>query len=223
MLFEPEFRFAGLPAAGFEAFGIADRRRRREAIIEAFHPRLHLLGEDLLARLRPESRRPLHVHLPRLDWPHDYEPFCTWIALSTLSHGYQTEPQLNIGVHRDHVAVRLGWDTRAAAFGRFEFVCRYGGVGEELVVAGGDLGLAFRVYAAADWPEGSARVFESPAEYVRGFQEAHRRGVWFEFGARYDLPGALEIVTTRRLGEEASRIFKALLPFYERLAGDGGR
>ena len=28
---------------------------------------------------------------------------CTWLALSREAHGYQAGPQLNVGVHADHV------------------------------------------------------------------------------------------------------------------------
>ena len=126
LLFEPPLRFDGLPADGFRVFGIADREERRRAIVRTFHPGLKILAEDLLERLGPIAAAPLHSHLPRLDWPHGYKPFCTWLALSREAHGYQAGPQLNIGVHADHIAIRLGWDTQANAFGRFEFLARHG-------------------------------------------------------------------------------------------------
>ena len=71
----------------------------------------------------PRTVRELHAHLPRLDWPRDYQPFCTWLALSHHGQGYLAGPQLNGGVHSSYVAVRLGWDTSQAPFGRFEFLC----------------------------------------------------------------------------------------------------
>jgi len=115
-LFRPAARFQGLPADGFGAFEIRDRDERRRAIVDTFHPGLKLLGEDLVETLGPP---PLHAHLPRLDWPKGYQPFCTWLALSRQAHGYQGHAQLNVGVHRDHVGLRLGWDASADSFGRF--------------------------------------------------------------------------------------------------------
>ena len=105
LLFEQTPNFSGLPESGFEVFSIEDREARRHAIIDTFHPCLKTLGEDLLSRLSPpEEERdpeetPLHIHLPRLDWPRGYQPFCTWLAISREAHGYQTGPQLNVGVH----------------------------------------------------------------------------------------------------------------------------
>jgi len=219
MLFRPEPRFHGLDAKAFRAFSIPDREERRGAIVEGFHPALALLGEDLLERLNPLAAVPLHAHLPRLDWPQGYKPFCTWLALSRMAHGYQAGPQLNVGVHVDHVAIRLAWDAAADAFGRFEFFCRHGGLGAELEEAAVSHGLVFRVYAAAPWPEGSRLVFESGADWRGAFDEVGRRGVWFELGARHDLPGAMELVTSGALGEEAARVFVALVPLYDRIAG----
>ncbi len=219
MLFRPERRFEGLPGDGFRAFDIRDREERRRAIIAAFHPPLAALGEDLLERLAPLAAAPLHAHLPRLDWPHGYQPFCTWLALSREAHGYQAGPQLNVGVHRDHVACRLAWDTEAANFGRFEFLCRHGGVGPAMTELAAAHGLRFRVYAAASWPQGSRLVFDSADDWAGAFAEVKRRGVWFELGTRHDLPVALPLVTSSALGDDAGRVFEAALPIYERLAG----
>lgn len=219
MLFEPPLRFGGLPAEGFGVFAIRDREERRRAIIRTFHPPLQTLAEDLLERLGPLAAAPLHIHLPRLDWPRGYQPFCTWVALSRAAQGYQAGPQLNVGVHRDHLAIRLGWDTQSPAFGRFEFLSRHGGVGEEMAGLAAEHDLRFRVYAAADWPEGSRKVFESPGDWRGAFEEVARRGVWFELGERRDLPEALPWVGSAAVGTDACRIFKALLPLYDRLAG----
>jgi hypothetical protein len=219
MLFRPAPRFQGLPAEGFEAFAIRDREERRRAIVAGFHPALKLLGEDLLETLSPLTQAPLHAHLPRLDWPAGYLPFCTWLALSHEGHGYQAAPQLNLGIHRDHVAVRLAWDTGAPGFGRFEFLCRHGGVGDRLVEVARAQALAFRVYAAAPWPEGSRKVFESASDWAGSFAEVRRRGVWWELGERYDLPAAASRVAGTRLGGEAARIFVALLPHLDRIVG----
>lgn len=217
MLFEPGQRFEGLPLDGFAVFEIPERDRRRRAIVDAFHPALTALGQDLVERLEPESSRPLHAHLPRLDWPRSYQPFCTWLALSHEAQGYQARAQLNLGVHRDYVAIRLGWDTGQDAYGRFEFLCRHGGLGDRLERAAAGHGLAFRVYASARWPEGSREVFCSRTDWKRSLDEAAERGVWWEIGARHDLPGAAELVGSPELGREAARVFSALLPEYERL------
>jgi hypothetical protein len=218
-LFEPPFRFQGLPVSGFEAFALPERERRRQAIIREFHPSLEMLGEDLLERLSPEAAKPLHAHLPRLDWPRDYQPFCTWLALSRETQGYQAGPQLNVGVHADHVAIRLGWDAQADAFGRFEFLSHHGGVGDEMAGLAAEHQLAFRVYAGAPWPEGSRRVFESVSDWPAAFREVARRGVWFELGVRRDLPAELPWAGSPSMGREAYRVLRALLPLYDRLAG----
>ncbi len=217
----PPSRFKGLPAGGFAVFSTRDRDERRRAIIAAFHPPLADLASDLLERLGPAARAALHAHLPRLDWPRGYQPFCTWVAISQRSHGYQAGPQLNVGVHADHVAIRLGWDTQAADFGRFEFLSRHGGVGTAMVEVASREDLAFRVYASARWPEGSRRVFESSSDWAGAFAEVRRHGVWFELGARHDLPASLPLVTSPALGEEAARVLGALLPICERAAGLG--
>jgi uncharacterized protein DUF1054 len=216
MLFTPPPRFAGLPAEAFEAFDIPDREERRKSIIAGFHPALEALAEDLLARLSPVAGAPLHAHLPRLDWPHGYQPFCTWLALSRLPHGYQAGPQLNVGVHRDHVAARLAWDTGADAFGRFEFLCRHGGLGEVLERIAEQHGLHFRVYAASAWPEGSRLVFESALDFRGAFEAARRHGVWLELGVRHGLPEAMSFVSSPTFGEEVRRVFLVLLPVFDR-------
>lgn len=232
MLFEPEPLFRGLPEAGFGLFALPDRIERRRRILETIHPPLQTLGEDLCTQLAPAAGAELHLHLPRLDWPRNYEPFCTWLALSYEAHGYQAGPQLNVGVHADYVAVRMGWDTSAPAFGRFEFLCRIGHLDEPLLAAAREAGLRLRVYAAAAWPDGSRLVFEGPdptrgeertvaaEELARSFAEVHRRGVWWEVSRRFDLPEALETVTSAALGRETARIFKILLPVFDRLHGD---
>ena len=99
LLFEEPPEFDGLPGEGFETFAIRDRGLRRRAIIDTIHPALRALGHDLAARLNPRAAAALHVHLPRLDWPREYEPFCTWLALSREAAGYQSGPQLNVGIH----------------------------------------------------------------------------------------------------------------------------
>jgi hypothetical protein len=215
-LFRPAARFQGLPADGFGAFEVRDREERRRAIVEAFHPALKLLGEDLIEGLGAPA---LHAHLPRLDWPKGYQPFCTWLALSRQAHGYQSHAQLNVGVHRDHVGLRLGWDASADLFGRFEFLCRHGHLGDAMGGLAETEGLAFRVYAAAPWPEGSRLVFASPSDWRGAFDEVRRRGVWFELGVRLELPADLPRVTSPDLGAEAGRVLSALLPLHDRIAG----
>ncbi len=221
MLFRPAARFRGLPQEAFRAFGIRDRESRRRAIVEGFHPGLRLLGEDLLEILGPRTEAPLHAHLPRLDWPQGYQPFCTWLAVSHESHGYQAGPQLNVGVHEDYVAIRLGWDPAADAFGRFEFLCRHGGLGAALAGIAADREFRFRVYAAAGWPQGSRLVFESGSDWSGSFDEVRRRGVWWEVGLRFDLPGAAALVHSASLGGRAADEFSILLPCVDRIVGVG--
>ena len=219
MLFQPGAGFGGLPREGIAAFSVRHHVQRRREIIAVIHPALEALAGDLLARLSPRATEPLHHHLPRLDWPRGYKPFATWLALSRESHGYQAGAQLNVGVHADHVAIRLGWDTSADAFGRFEFLSRHGQIGEELARVASDHALVFRVYAAAPWPQGSLCVFESTTDLSGSFDEVGRRGVWWEVGCRHAVPEELEHVCAPKLGEEAAQVLGALLPVYERIAG----
>ncbi len=216
---ETPYRFPGFREEDFRVFAIAERVARRRAILDAFHPPLRLLAEDLLERLGPKCAAPLHAHLPRLDWPAGYQPFCTWLALSREKHGYQAGPQINVGVHADHVAIRLGWDPAADAFGRFRFLCLHAGLGPTFVTAAEKLALRFRVYAAASWPEGSRRVFEAESDIHGAFRAVARSGVWFELGARHDLPESLPLVTTPALARRAVEVAVGLLPLYERITG----
>jgi hypothetical protein len=218
-LFGPEARFGGLPAKGFGLFDLPNRDLRRMRIIETIHPALTELGEDLLERLNPIATKKLHLCLPRLDWPRGYQPFCTWLALSQEAQGYQGGAQLNVGVHRDHVALRLGWDCSADAFGRFEFLALYGPLKATLAEFALENGLFFRVYAGAEWPIGSRLVFSSPSDIVGSFAEVARHGVWWEVGRRHELPVSLEHVTSESLGTEAAALFARMLPVYERIAG----
>jgi hypothetical protein len=221
MLFRPDAKFGGLPREGFDVFGITNHEERRQQIVEVFHPALRLLAEDLLARLQPMASEPLHHHLPRLDWPRGYRPFCTWLALSREAHGYQAGAQLNVGVHPDHVSLRLGWDTSADAFGRFEFLSRHGEIGEELARTAAAHDLACRVYASAPWPQGSTCVFESTSDVGGSFDEVSRRGVWWEVGRRHEVPHEMDFVCSSALGDAAGQVLEALLPVYERIAGGG--
>jgi hypothetical protein len=220
MLFEEPPKFKGLPEAGFDTFALRDSERRRKAIIESIHPALSDLGDDLLEALEPHAAEPLHQHLPRLDWPPGYQPFCTWLALSREKHGYQAGPQLNLGVHADHVTARLGWDTSSDFFGRFEFLCRHGDLGGRLIELAGNEKLRFRIYASAKWPEGSRCIFESPDDLLLSLDEVRTAGVWWEVGRRYGLPGALPLVCSAGFGEEVTGIFKMMLPLYDRIVGD---
>ncbi len=221
MLFRPGARFPGLPREGFEVFRTRGHAERREAILEVIHPPLLMLAEDLLEVLNPLATDPLHAHLPQLNWPRGYRPFCTWLALSRESQGYQAGPQLNVGVHADQVLLRLGWDTTADAFGRFEFLARHGDLGPELTRVAGEQALSFRVFATAEWPRGSEVVFESAEDLAGSFDQIRRRGVWWELGKRHRLPAALDHVCSAELGQETRTLFKALLPLYERIAGRG--
>lgn len=217
MLLRPPPRFPGFRREDFEVFALRDRDERRHAIIETFHPSLKILADDLLPTLNEGAKSPFHAHLPRLDWPKGYVPFCTWLALSRLPHGYQAGPQLNVGIHADHVAARLAWDASADAFGRFEFRCRVAGLGATLAEAAKSAGLVFRVYAAEPWPEGSRCVFESATDWDASFAEVARRGVWWELGRRWDLPEAADLIASPAWSEQVTDVFLPLVTVYDRI------
>jgi hypothetical protein len=217
MLLRPPPRFPGFSRREFNVFSIKDREARRRAIIEAFHPGLRLLADDLLLVINETPGARFHAHLPRLDWPKGYVPFCTWLALSRLPHGYQAGPQLNVGIHHDFVAARLAWDTSADAFGRFEFRCRVAGLGDALVAAAAPAGLSFRVYAAAPWPEGSRCVFTSDTDWDGSFVEVGRRGVWWEVGKRWDLPEADELIAAPSWSDAVAEVIAAVAPLYDKI------
>ncbi len=211
--------FSGLPTHRLDVLDIPDTDRRRQAIIEVFHPPLRALGEELLPRLVSAGGTGLHLFQPRLNWPRSYQPFCTWLVISRETQGYQACGQLNIGIHRDHASVRLGFDTSVAAYGRFEFLCRFHGVGERLVRLAADGDLRFRVYAAVDWPEGSRLVFTSDHDLDGAFDDVRMHGVWFEIGRRYDLPAREALVGSRDFLEEAGEVLELLIPVYLEAAG----
>ncbi|MCP3980904.1 MAG: DUF1054 family protein [bacterium] len=220
MLFEDDEReFQGLPREGFDLFAIPNRDRRRSEILKKIHPTLKILARVLVQRLSEDGGLQLHASLPQLNWPRDYQPFCTWLALSSLPQGYQAGPQINLGVHADHVGVRLGWDTSADAFGRFEFLCLHGGLGAELAPLAGEIDGQIRVYAAAAWPEGSKLVFETRDDFAASFREVERRGVWWEIGRRFELPAEMDRVCSPGFLEDVCQIFGAISPFYSRVAG----
>jgi len=218
-LFEREPGFSGLPEEGFGLFAMPSRVDRRRAVLEVIHPPLSRLGEDLVERLSPRAAAPLHAHLPRLDWPRDYQPFCTWLALSRDPHGYQSGPQLNVGVHPDHVAVRLGWDTGSDAFGRFEFLCRHGDLGPTLLELAVAADLCFRVYPSGGWPTGAPVAFASSDDLVGSLDELQHHGVWWELGRRYEIPRQIALACSPRFGEVCGEVLEALLPLYDRVEG----
>lgn len=219
MLFDHDPSFTGFPPAGFEVFSIAHREERRHAIIATFHPQLEALGKLVIRRLGKKSSSEIHAHLPQLNWPPGYQPFCTWLALSFEVHGYQDGAQMNLGVHADHVTVRLGWDTRSDLFGRFEFLCRHGGLDHMLTDCVASQRMRIRVYASARWPQGSRLTFETETDVAGSFDEVSRRGVWWEIGRRFELPAQAEFVASPDFGREAIDLFEALLPVYERVVG----
>ncbi len=217
MLLRPPPRFPGFRREDFDVFAIRERGIRRRAIIDAFHPPLKLLADDALVLLNESQAVPFHAHVPQLNWPKGYVPFCTWLALSRLPHGYQAGPQLNVGVHADFVAARLAWDTAADAFGRFEFRTRMAGLGDALAETAASAGLTFRVYASSPWPEGSRCVFTSATDWDQAFVEVARRGVWWELGRRWDLPASFELVGTPAWSDEVRDVLLALRPLYEKI------
>ncbi len=217
MLLRPPPRFPGFRRQDFDVFAIREREVRRRAIIGAFHAGLKVLADDALLLLNESPAAPFHAHVPQLNWPKGYVPFCTWLALSRLPHGYQAGPQLNVGVHADFVAARLAWDTAAAAFGRFEFRTRMAGLGDALAEIAASAGLSFRVYAAAPWPEGSRCVFTSATDWDQAFVEVARRGVWWELGRRWDLPASFELVETPAWSDAVRDVLLALRPLYDKI------
>ena len=212
-------RFEGLPLTRLDIFEIPDVDLRRQAIIDVFHPPLLLLGHDLVPRLEPLAETELHVFQPRLNWPKSYKPFCTWMAISREKQGYQACGQLNVGVHRDYVAVRLGWDASVPSYGRFQFLCRYRGIGDLLRSTAEERDLQFRVYAAAPWPLGSELVYVSKSDLDGAFADVRRHGVWFEIGRRYDLPLHQGLVSSPEFGDQVAEVFESLMPVYLRAAG----
>ena len=214
MLLRPPPRFPGFPPEAFEVFSIADREERRQAILAAFHPGLRLLAEDVLSALGEGEAAGLHVHLPQLNWPKGYAPFCTWMSLSRLPHGYLAGPQLGVGIHADHVSARLGWDVSADAFGRFEFRCLHGGLDREILAAAAAHDLAVRVHAAAPWPEGSRLVFGTTNDLAASFREVHRRGVFWELGRRWEIPASLPRVAGPTWSEEVRDVLAGLAPLH---------
>src|SRR5215470_12251145 len=121
-----DFRFPGFTPDDFGLFLIRDRARRREENLRQIHPQLAGMSEDILSDFRRRGIEGLHPHLPQLNWPPGYQPFCTWLALSSHPHRYQELAQLNVGVHEPFVAVRLGFDTSGFAFGRLLFLISHG-------------------------------------------------------------------------------------------------
>jgi len=216
---EAQPRFEGLPLTRLDVFEIPDIDLRRKAIIDLYHPPLLALGNDLLPRLQPLAETDLHIFQPRLNWPRSYKPFCTWMAISREKQGYQACGQLNVGVHRDYVAVRLGWDASVPSYGRFEFLCHYRGIGDLLRQTAMEHDLQFRVYSAAPWPVGSELVFVSKTDLDGAFADVRRHGVWFEIGRRYDLPLHQDLIASPAFGEQVAEVFESLMPVYLRAAG----
>ena len=94
--------------------------------------------------------------------------------------------------------------------------------GGTFVQAESEIAAINMVYGAAAWPEGSRHVFCSESDIAGSFAEVTRHGVWWELGRRHDLPAALDHLSSPALGTEAAEIFEALLPIYERIAGETG-
>ena len=217
MLLRPPPVFPGFRRESFEVFAIRDREERRRAIIDAFHPVLRLVADDLKPLLDEGPRGAFHAHLPQLNWPKGYVPFCTWLAFSRIPHGYQASPQLNVGIHADHVSPRLAWDVTADAFGRFEFLCRHGGLGALPAEAAATGKLRFRVYAAAPWPVGSRCVLASATDWQGAFDEVARRGVWWELGRLWELPASFEAIGRPAWSDDVRDVFETLKPLYDRV------
>jgi uncharacterized protein DUF1054 len=214
------FRFPGFTQEDFTVFQIPERARRREEIIRLIHPKLGALGEDILADFRKRGIEGLHPHLPHLNWPPSYQPFCTWLALSTQSHRYQDLAQLNVGVHTPFVAVRLGFDTSGFAFGRLLFLMSHGDLKEVLTRIAVPAGLRCRVYRRVSWPEGARALYDSGDDFLKGVQIAEKEGAhWFEVGRIFPRESSEEILSSPEFAAAAAQILLTLYPLFRRLAG----
>ena len=214
------FRFPGFTPEDFTVFGDPDRARRREAILRLLHPKLAALGEDILGDFRRRGIEGLHPHLPQLSWPPGYQPYCTWLALSTQPHRYQDLAQLNVGVHEPFVSIRLGFDTSGFAFGRLLFLISHGDLKEVLARIAVPAGLRCRVYRRAPWPEGSRAIFDSGEDFLKGVQIAERESAhWFEVGKIFTRESAQAELVRPDFAATAARILLILYPAFRRLAG----
>ncbi|MCI0402174.1 MAG: DUF1054 family protein [Acidobacteria bacterium] len=214
------FRFPGFTDEDFTSFRIPERARRREEIIRLIHPKLAALGEDILADFRRRGIEGLYPHLPQLNWPPGYQPFCTWLALSTQSHRYQDLAQLNVGVHEPFVAVRLGFDTSGFAFGRLLFLMSHGDLKEVLARIAVPAGLRCRVYRRVPWPEGSRALFDSGEDFLQGVQIAEQQGAhWFEVGKIFPRESYDELLSSPEFAATAAQLQLTLYPIFRRLAG----
>jgi len=214
------FRFPGFVAEDFLPFRIHDAAARREAILERLHPKLTALAEDILADFRRRGIEGLYPHLPQLNWPPGYEPFCTWLALSAQPHRYQRLAQLNVGVHDPFVAIRLGFDTSGETFGRFLFLMSHGDLQEVLRRIAIPAGLRCRAYCRAPWPEGSRAVFDSGEDFLEGVKAAEREGAnWFEVGRIFAREDHTAELSSPEFAATAAGILLLLYPVFRRLAG----
>ena len=213
-------RFPGFSPTDFEIFRIPDRDRRREAILQNIHPKLAALGEDILGDFRRRGIEGLHPHLPQLHWPPSYQPFCTWLAISTQPHRYQDLAQLNVGVHEPYVAVRLGFDTGGAAFGRFLFLMSHGDLKQALDRVAVPAGLRCRVYRRVPWPEGSRAIFDTGHDFLQGVRAAEREGAnWLEIGRIFTRESHATELARPEFAATATEILLTLYPIFRRLAG----
>jgi hypothetical protein len=214
------FRFPGFSPEDFSVFSIPNRVQRREEILRLIHPKLAALGEDLISEFRKRGIEGLYPHLPHLNWPPGYEPFCTWLALSSQSHRYLDLAQLNVGVHEPFVAVRLGFDTSGFAFGRLLFLLSHGDLKEVFARIASPAGLRCRVYRRAPWPEGSRAIFDSGEDFLEGVQIAEKEGAhWFEVGKIFTREGSSELLSRPEFAATAMQILLTLYPLFRRLAG----
>ena len=215
-----DFRFPGFTPDDFGLFQIRDRARRREEILRQIHPKLAAMSEDILSDFRRRGIEGLHPHLPQLNWPPGYQPFCTWLALSSQAHRYQDLAQLNVGVHEPFVAVRLGFDTSGFAFGRLLFLISHGDLKETLERIAVPSGLRCRVYRSVPWPEGSRAIFDSGEDFLKGAQVAEREGAhWFEIGKVFTRAHSDVLLSRPEFSATAAQILLTLYPAFRRLAG----
>jgi hypothetical protein len=214
------YRFPGFAPEDFRVFHIPDRADRRQEILRVFHPKLAALGEDILADFRRRGIEGLHPHLPHLNWPPGYQPFCTWLALSTQPHRYQDMAQLNVGVHEPFVSVRLGFDTSGSAFGRFLFLMTHGDLPATLERVVVPAGLRCRVYRRVPWPEGSRALFDTGHDFLQGIRAAEEgKADWLEIGKVLTRESAGEELARPEFAATATSVLLTLYPVFRRLAG----
>ena len=85
---------------------------------------------------------------------------------------------------------------------------------DAILDAGGAAPDDFRADPRVEFPE----TTDLPAT----FDEVNRRGVWWELGRRFEVPGELPLISSAEFGREAAGIFERMLPVYDLIVGEKG-